>query len=349
MAGKAPENNGITKKTFGPEDDVFDGGNGMDELNGGGGADELYGNNGDDKLWGEEGDDQLFGGRGDDMLYGGVGLDMLDGGQGDDTLDGGEDDDRLDGGKGDDELTGGAGSDVFVLSQGNDTIIDFHPLKETDVRIDFEAAQIDEIGNPMPPGYAGLTWDQAGVIKADTYLLNPSGYQAVLNSGDAVGFDLNMDGLSFSDTENDFNFSSGYFAAAWNNNLTVTFTAFDDDEVVGTATFTLDPEKTYIDFSSSPEIIGRFTSIDSVSINSYGGEDAEGLPGSGDFFAMDDLTLTYLVQDDTIDVADDMDVDALIASATYNLDGDVVLHYDGGSLTLMGVTDVAEVSADWFV
>lgn len=380
MAKKFPKNNGDDTMTGSSGSDTLDGGNGNDVLYGGGGADKLLGGNGNDQLWGEDGDDELEGGNGNDMLYGGLGLDELEGGRGDDLLDGGEGDDELeggngddmltggqgldeleggsgddmldggegndelDGGKGDDVLTGGAGADVFEMSCGDDTITDFSPLKKTGVLIDFEDVAPINGESFIPDAYKNLDWDNAGAVDTGMFYYPGSGYE-IVSSGTDAGFNWGAAEMYFSDLNNDFDFKGGYFAAAWNNDLNVTFTAWDDGLATGTLTVQLDPVKEYIDFST---IVG-FTSIDKVTISSTGGINA-GLNGSGMHVAMDDLMLTYVSgEGDTIDVDDDVDINTLIASATYDLDGDVVLHHDGGSLTLVGVTNAAEVSADWFV
>ncbi|MEF8726738.1 MAG: calcium-binding protein [Accumulibacter sp.] len=349
MTGNAPKNNGKTYSDGNNEANEFSGGNGKDILHGWGGDDILHGNNGNDLLYGDEGDDILYGDNGNDIVFGGAGLDVLIGGRGDDTLDGGEENDRLDGNMGDDILTGGAGSDAFVLSGGNDTITDFnHQSQETEKLIDFELQDVEGIP-PIPSVYAGLYWTNAYAF--DTSMYSFGGYTAVLNSGKFTAFDLDGDfdgdgdGLSFSDPNSDFNFKSGYFAAGYNQDLEVTFQAWDDGEQVGSATFYLNSEKTFIDFTQASEVRGRFTSIDTIYIDGSGGS----VPGNSTSVAMDDLTLSYVADEvDLIDVADDMDIDALMASAVSDGMGNTTLYHAGGSVTLVGV-DPAAISADWFV
>lgn len=334
MASKAPANNGKTDWVGTNDADIYGGGNGKDMLDGLGGDDILNGNNGKDLV--EGGDD-------DDTLYGDNGIDMLSGGLGNDTLYGGRGNDMLDGGDGDDELTGGTGADVFVLSDGNDTITDFSPLEN--VLIDFEAAltgadEPDYAANVIADGYANLDWTSAWVM--DPSVFYHGGYEQVLESGVAVGYDGFGVGLSFSDPNRDFDFQSGYFASAWATQ-SVTFTAYDDGEAVGSATFSLGQTKTFIDFSTAVEVTGRFTSVDTISVDGLG--TYEGDPLS--HVAMDDLTLSY-GEGDLIDVADGTDIAALIASAVSDGMGGATLSHDGGSLTLVGIAP-EDVSADWFV
>lgn len=95
--------------------DWVDGGAGDDIINGGNDDDVLYGNTGNDVLNGGNHDDELWGGAGDDELNGGNHDDVLYGGSGNDVLNGGDHEDVLVGGAGDDDLWGGNGNDHFVF------------------------------------------------------------------------------------------------------------------------------------------------------------------------------------------------------------------------------------------
>lgn len=216
--------------------------------------------------------------------------------------------------------------------------------------IDFEGFSQ---GSYLPYGYTNLNWSNAAVFSPFDYGYRNTGYNAVLNSGVSVAFGGYAFGFSSPDPNRNFDFKSGYFAAAWHNNLQVTFTAFDNGFQVGSATFSISPTKTFIDFTIANEVTGRFTSIDRISIDSVGGTNA-GLGGGGAIVAMDDLTLIHNKQgdpaySDQIDVPDGMNVNALLASASYDAGGNVVLHHGGGTLTLLGVTDASKISVDWFV
>ena len=132
------------------DDDLIEGGDGLDVLLGGTGNDTISGDAGNDWIQGGFGTDSLSGGLGNDTLYGdgdddliegGDGVDVLSGGDGNDTLSGDGDGDLLQGGAGMDSLLGGAGNDtlygngdddwieggdgvdVLVGDTGNDTLI----------------------------------------------------------------------------------------------------------------------------------------------------------------------------------------------------------------------------------
>ena len=101
---------------------IFNGGNGNDNLAGTTGSDTMNGGNGNDHLDGRDGNDLMSGGNGNDELIGGRGNDTLDGGNGDDDLDGGLGDDHLEGGNGNDSLTAGDGNDSLSGGDGNDML-----------------------------------------------------------------------------------------------------------------------------------------------------------------------------------------------------------------------------------
>ena len=154
--------------------------------------------------------------------------------------------------------------------------------------IDFEGLASQGSYATLQQGYAGLTWSNAYAIDSDVY--PGSGYVAVLNSGEAVGFDAAGGGLWFSDPDEDFDFVSGYFAAAWNNGLQVTIQAYDDNVLVGTASFVLNPTKVLVNLATYSNASNRFTSIDKVVIDGTGGTP---WGESGTHVALDDLLLVY--------------------------------------------------------
>lgn len=166
--------------------------------------------------------------------------------------------------------------------------------KEERLVIDFEdlAAPGSEVF--VQEGYAGFNWQNAGAI--DNGGIYPiSGYNNVIQSGDAAGYNPFQQVLTFSlAEEGSFDLVSGYFAAAWNNDLTVTVEALRGDDVVGTAVLTLNPEAAEIDFFAASathadgQFTGDFTDLDSVRFTSEGGTNA-GFGGGGTHFAMDDL------------------------------------------------------------
>jgi len=276
-------------------------------------------------------DEYLFGGAGNDTLAGGAGSDVLDGGSGSDLL------------------YGGSGVDVFMLSPGADSIVDFSPGPNPVVRLDFEGWPTSQ----NLDGYRGLTWGDTAYVEAPFADSDFNGYDKVLNSGLHVMSDGGAAGISFSDTRSDFDFLSGFFAAAWSTGLVVTLNAFDDGQLVGIATFELTPySKAVIDFAagtatgaSNASFSGRFTSVDTIAFDGSGGADPD-----RSHVAVDDLLLRYATggDGDRIDVPDDIDVSALIAGAFVDRDGGTILSHVDGFLQLIGIAP-EELQAQWFV
>jgi len=102
--------------------DTISGGDGNDNITGGPGDDTIDGGAGDDSIQANSGNDVVTGGDGNDSISGDDGSDVLAGGAGDDTLTGNNDADQISGGDGDDTLVGGNGDDELAGDAGNDTI-----------------------------------------------------------------------------------------------------------------------------------------------------------------------------------------------------------------------------------
>ena len=107
------------------------GNNGRDEILGRGGNDWLEGNRhrdtlkgggGEDRLFGDGGRDVIFAQGGDDLAYGGARGDTVHGNNGNDTLVGEGGHDRLIGGNHGDELYGNGGRDKLIGNKGHDDI-----------------------------------------------------------------------------------------------------------------------------------------------------------------------------------------------------------------------------------
>ncbi len=80
-----------------------------------------------------DGNDQVTGGDGEDRVSGGVGNDMLLGRDGSDELDGGGGYDHLDGGAGADSMRGGAGNDTYIVDNAGDRAIEVSSTGGTDL------------------------------------------------------------------------------------------------------------------------------------------------------------------------------------------------------------------------
>lgn len=98
-------------------------GRGDDTVIGSNSFDLIFGSEGGDTLSGEDGIDLIFSGAGDDTADGGAQPDLVLGGSGDDDLFGGDGVDLVIGGLDDDDISGGAGVfDLLIGNAGHDSI-----------------------------------------------------------------------------------------------------------------------------------------------------------------------------------------------------------------------------------
>lgn len=275
----------------------------------------------------------------------------LSGGWGNDTLIGGAGSDRIDGGRGNDRLTGGGSSDTFVLSSGQDVITDFQPTKVTLVRIDFEGLHTPTFPHTItvPNGYKGLDWgiDRGGDVQA-VHSSHPSFFQtgaAYVLKDSAIGIGSHVGVATFGDASNDFDFVGGFFAALLpppDTTVQVTIKAYDDYQVVGTASFEVDAQHAksinLLDFAG---LDNRFTSIDRVDIETAGAQFAKAI-------VMDDLLLAYGGgRGDALYTGNSAEIASIVSSARSDGNGGTILKHSQGEVTLVGINP-ADVSADWF-
>ena len=154
-------------------------------------------------------------------------------------------------------------------------------------KIKFERIASKNTPAEVEDGYAGLEWDNVWAI--DGAVFPGSGLDNVVSSGRAVGYSASGKTTSFWSTEEDFDLLDGYFAAAWSTGLKVKVIAYDDGDKVGVERFTLDQERTFIEFGK------KFESIDKVRIVTKGGSDADPDDGgAGSHLALDSLHIDWL-------------------------------------------------------
>lgn len=147
------------------------------------------------------------------------------------------------------------------------------------------------LSDPIPNGYAGLTWSNMFYYDGSYPLAEGSGYDNGRVSGDHVAFNAGGGVGLISTTLFDLN--SAYFSAAWNEGLNITVRGFNGGAEVHNATFVVNPDvPTFVDFS--------WMGLDMVSLDSFGGIPAGGLLGFGTQFAMDDLTITLVPEPSSV-------------------------------------------------
>jgi hypothetical protein len=140
-------------------------------------------------------------------------------------------------------------------------------------------------GLPIPNWYNGLNWNNF-YVNNDVYELpyGPDGYLAGLVSLHNYAFNANGNPASIS-SANNFDLGSGYFTAAWNDNLNLEVKGYNGAALIYDNTYTLS--------AVSPSLITlNYADVTSVMFTSFGGTHHVGYSwGSGTHFVLDNLQL----------------------------------------------------------
>jgi hypothetical protein len=276
----------------------------------------------------------LFGDAGNDLLkVTGGGLNYLSGGDGNDRL--------IGSGFAQLYLVGGTGADRFVIDYGTPEgdartieILDFKP----DTTLTFDDLVVDpgtgdaEIGD----GYGGFDWNGAFVFDVPQFeTIQPgNGYRAVSPSN-AV-----RDGGSVMiERAEDFDFLSGWFSAAFKDDLNVTVDAYDDGNLVNSQDIVLD-------FGDAAKFTFNFASMDKIVFI----VDPSNTPASNESFSFDNLTFRLDGNEgDLIRLkgATPADVQTLIATADQE-GSNTVLTLPDATLTLQNFS-AGDLLPDMFV
>jgi hypothetical protein len=157
---------------------------------------------------------------------------------------------------------------TLTVLTGSPTVITFDDLPGTSVAV--------------PAGYNSLTWSNLYSIDGVTYG-QPSGYTAGVVSSPNVVYD-GYGGPATISSPVAFDLLSAYLTAAWNDNLLVEFKGYS-----GT---TLAYDNTYTLSATVPKLIQfNYLGITSVEIIPSGGSRHPGYTGSGEHFAMDNVSI----------------------------------------------------------
>jgi hypothetical protein len=139
-------------------------------------------------------------------------------------------------------------------------------------------------GAGVPNGYAGLNWQNMYTLNATTYVGGNSGYNHGRVSGDMVAYNGFADPAAVLEGTSPFTLNSGWFTAAWNDGLQLDMTGY----VGGVATYFA---SNILNTNGPSFLTFDWMNLSSVSFASSGGVDNESLSGSGEHFAVDDLTV----------------------------------------------------------
>jgi hypothetical protein len=157
----------------------------------------------------------------------------------------------------------------------------------------FDEFQLDAGGEqPIPDGYGGFDWDEAGVFRPNLpaqyggYAVKSApnlGFIAEAGGFDVPGYDLPA-GTPATATASDFTFIGAWFSGTFRA-LDVTITAYDDGLVVGQVTVQVPmggPNWFAVDGLNDGQ---RFESIDRIAFSAD-----DGSASTSDYFGFDDFT-----------------------------------------------------------
>lgn len=140
-------------------------------------------------------------------------------------------------------------------------------------------------GGAIQNGYEGLNWSNFYTLDAVQY--QASGYKNDLVSLRNVAFNAYANVASIS-SSTAFTMTSGFFAGAWNDGLTITLTGTLGGHAVYTQSFVVN--------TTSPTFeVFNHGHVDNVVFSSSGGTDNPNFRGGGTHFALDNLTVNGAV------------------------------------------------------
>jgi hypothetical protein len=138
-------------------------------------------------------------------------------------------------------------------------------------------------GAAIPDGYAGLNWQNMSSLNATSY--GPSGYQNGRVSGDMVAYNAFGAPGAVLEASSPFTLNSGWFTAAWQDELTLDMTGYVGDVATYFASNVLD--------TNGPSFLTfDWMNLSRVTFVTSGGVPSQYFSGTGaEHFAVDDLTV----------------------------------------------------------
>src|SRR5829696_7702147 len=95
----------------------------------------------------------------------------------------------------------------------------------------------------VPNGFRNLNWNKFLAVEAAEIFPSDEFFRDAIHSGEAFainGFGEKLSGFQSADRDNDFDLNSGYFTAAYANDLQVKVIGFDNGKKVAMKSFDLD-------------------------------------------------------------------------------------------------------------
>jgi hypothetical protein len=152
-----------------------------------------------------------------------------------------------------------------------------------------EVLTFDDLGTnsftPIPTSYHGYVWDFWAAVNGANY--GPSGYaNGVVSGGNsacACASDFSQPFQSIS-RAGLFTFNGGFFTSAWNDGATLVI----EGRLGGTTLFS---NSSIVNTAGPNQLAFNWSGIDNLRFSISGGTPS-GLPGAGNYFAVDNLSLT---------------------------------------------------------
>ena len=165
--------------------------------------------------------------------------------------------------------------------------------------ISFDDMSIISNGVPLETvitnGYKGLSWanlyTENGLYDAETFGTN--GYYYGMVTASNVAYNGGGTAAEIDSSGTNFNFLSAYLTGAWNNNLNI--------EVQGFSGVALLYDTAVVASATSPTLFTfNYQDIDRLTFTSFGGQNA-GFPlGSGEEFALDNVTIEFVPEPSSV-------------------------------------------------
>lgn len=153
----------------------------------------------------------------------------------------------------------------------------------------YDFSGLDAAHAAVPNGYAGVTWSNFYVLDGSAPGLAGSGYDHGRVTSNEVAYNPFGNPASIvSTTADGFSLSDAYFTGAWNNGLTITASAVFENGTTASTSFV-------VDTSGPVDQFFNWAGLSQVTFTSSGGTQAPGVNGSGEHFAMDNITFAPAV------------------------------------------------------
>jgi hypothetical protein len=142
-------------------------------------------------------------------------------------------------------------------------------------------------GQLISNGYNNISWSNAYALQYNNWATT-SGYYTAAVSLPIVMYGCGGSSTTMKSTNNSLiNLYSLFVAASWYDNLQLTMVGYNSNVVIVNNTYILQV------FTVSNLTFTGYTGLDTIIFTTSGGTQHAGLPGSGLFFGMDNICLSF--------------------------------------------------------